>query len=335
MKFYIICDFRDEFPNLNKNGRYYNDHPTKESVEEICKILCEEGYNCEIFGGINKLIHYYENNISMPRGIYINMSDGREIEYCRIQAPLLAEMLNIKLSGGNSFLCGLANNKYYTNYAVRNLGVLVPECILLDKSYTLEDVLGKELKYPVLLKPNASGSSIGIFDSNICDNFSEIQTVYKTLNNSSNEILIQEYIDGYEITNMLVGNKGNYILNEVILTKKENKSFFEKTVLTQDDKANKKTKDIIADKVLPLDIVEKIKETTIKIFEGLQYKDIIRVDYRVTKDFKIYFIELNTVPRISSNTEISIMCKNAGMSFSHFVCKYLESIQERFSHELE
>ncbi len=333
MNYYIICDFREDFPSVNGNNRYYNDHPRKDSVIEICNLLKEKGYKCEIFGGVKKLIHYYDNKILMPNGLYINMSDGLNEEYCRMQVPIMAEMLNIFLSGGNSFLVGLANNKYYANCAVEKEGFLVPKSILFDSLYTFYDLDFININYPVILKPNTEGSSIGISEKNICHTYDEARLIYDTLNQKYNEIIMQEYIDGYEVTNMLVGNKGNYVLNEVVMTLKNGKEYYIDTVLSQDDKANKKTIDIIADQKLPKAVIENIKHTTISIFEKLHYKDIIRIDYRVTKDFKVYFIELNTVPRISSTTELGLMCKHAGLTFDEFLCLYVDSIEKRFNHE--
>lgn len=334
MKFYIISDFREDFPNLNSFGlRYYNDHPKKDSIYEICAILKQKGYDCEYFGGVNDLIHAYDNDIEMQKGIYINMSDGRMEEYNRVQIPILAELLNIPYSGGNAFVVGLICNKHYSNMAVSELGVTVPKSILVDKYYPLNENDIQLLQMPVIVKPNADGSSLGITSNNICRNIEDVHKVYETLKSKYNEILIQEYVDGYEVTNMIVGNMDDYILNEVILTKKNNKIYYEDTVLSEDDKANKKTEDVIADGILPDKVIQEIKKTTVQIFEGLHIKDIARIDYRITKDFKINFIEVNSVPRISSTTEIVLMCNHAGMSFADFLCKYMDVIERRINHE--
>lgn len=73
-KFYIISDFREKFPSVNpENMRYFNDHPTKESVEGICNLINSLGYECHIWGGVDELVHAYDNDLKMPEGIYIKI----------------------------------------------------------------------------------------------------------------------------------------------------------------------------------------------------------------------------------------------------------------------
>ena len=50
----IVCDFREDFNNFSDSNIVFNDHPTRKSVEEICRILNACGYNSEIFGGVNR-----------------------------------------------------------------------------------------------------------------------------------------------------------------------------------------------------------------------------------------------------------------------------------------
>lgn len=41
----IVCDFREDFNNFSDSNIVFNDHPTRKSVEEICRILNACGYN--------------------------------------------------------------------------------------------------------------------------------------------------------------------------------------------------------------------------------------------------------------------------------------------------
>lgn len=333
-KFYIISDFREQFPSVNPaNLRYFNDHPTKESVEGICEIINRLGYKCEVWGGVEKLIHAYDNNIPMPEGIYINMSDGLTQEYNRVQVPVLCDMLNLKYTGCNPFLVALLCNKHFTKEVIKNIGFCVPKGILVDKYYELKKRYLDDLRYPLIIKPNTDGSSLGLNNNNICNNYNELNEVYLSLKEKYNEILIEEYIPGYELTNMYIGDYENCILNEVIFSKKGDKVYFDSDIFTLQDKSMKKISDVLATDIIDKKTIEMIKKETAEIVKELHITDICRIDYRLTKDNELYLLEINSVPRLSTNTNTVLMAQINNMSFDELLKKYLQYLQNKFNHD--
>lgn len=334
-KFYIISDFREQFPSVNpSNLRYFNDHPTKKSVEEMCELINELGFECEIWGGVEKLIHAYDNNITMPKGIYINMSDGLTQEYNRVQVPVLCDLLNLKYTGCNPFLVALLCNKHFTKEFIKNIGYLVPNGILIDKNYKLKKEYLHDLKYPLIIKPNTDGSSLGLNNNSICKNYDELNKVYLSLKDKYNEILIEEFISGYELTNMYIGDHEHCILNGVIFSKKGDKVYFDNDIFTLQDKSMKKISDVFASDIVDEETIKMIKKETASIVKELHITDICRIDYRLTKENKLYLLEINSVPRLSTNTNTVLMAKINNMSFEELLKKYLQYLQEKFNHDL-
>lgn len=333
-KIYIISDFREDFPNINKNGaRYFNDHPTKESIQEICDIINQLGYTCDIINGTNELIYLYEHKEKLDKeAIYLNMSDGLNQEYNRVQIPILCDLLNLKYTGGNPFIVALCCNKHYSKMAVEKMGYLVPQGILIDKHYKLENYMIYDLQFPLLVKPNNDGSSQGLSEKNICNSIDEIKNIINFHLSQYNELIIEELIDGYELTNMIIGDAENPLINEVLLISKSDKIYFEKEILTLYNKANKMTTTYIADDFFSKEIIEKIKRQSLDIYKQLHLKDIARIDYRMDKNYNLYFLEINTVPRISSTTEMKIICDHLNINFNDFIKKYIQYVNNRISH---
>ena len=60
--------------------------------------------------------------------------------------------------------------------------------------------------------------------------------------------------------------------------------------------------------------------------------DILRIDYRLTENGELYFLEINSVPRVSSTSELGYICKERGVSYSDILNNYLKSIRNRIIH---
>lgn len=333
-KIALICDFRESFPTKDINGEVlFNDHPRRSSVEEIRDTLIKKGYNCSIFGGVPELTRAYIGDIPIDRNaVYINMSDGLTQTYSRVQIPVLCDMLGVQYSGSGAFEVALMTNKHYTKLAVQEYGVLCPSGDVAT-SDNYQSILCKNWKYPVMLKPNTEGSSVGITQKNVCSSLSSLQTRLFELLNDFSEIVVEEYIPGADATCFLLGNSGNYIFNEVLLVEHHGKHFFEKEVMEMADHAHKRTAYIMAEKILPSWLVDKIKQITTTAARALNVHDIVRIDYRVTRDNQIYFLEANTVPRVSATSELGFICNQRGLDYSSVLTDYIESIIKRLNHD--
>lgn len=329
----IVCDFREDFENSSNSNVLFNDHPTRKSVEEICDILNNSGYSCEIFGGVNQLIDAYNQKIDLTHCLIVNMSDGLTQPYSRIQVPMLCEMLNADYSGSPLFSVALMNNKHYSKLAVKEININTPNGVMLNKhinkDFSLHNINLPD--FPIIVKPNTEGSSIGISESSVCYNITQLEKALNGLKKYT-EIIIEEYIPGYEITNLIIGNADDYRFNEVILT-----SVYDKIVLTSEvlgirEKSLKLRKQYPANKFLDTQLCSKIKETSLRIFEHIGAQDIARIDYRVIVTGEIYFLEINSVPRISSTSECAIICEEYNIPFKNVLLEYVDTIFKRLNH---
>ena len=332
-KISIISDFRESFPTKDTNGKtIFNDHPKKQSIEAVCNLLKEKGYDCSIFGGVPELTNAFANNKSMDRNtIYINMSDGMTQPYSRVQIPILCDMLGIKYSGSGPFEVALMTNKHYTKLAVQENGILCPQGMLITKNYNREKI--NRIKFPVMIKPNTEGSSVGITQQNVCFSAEEVSRCLDKLHKDFSEVVVEEYIKGADATCFLLGNEDKYVVNEVLLVKHHEKLFFDKEVIEMADHAEKRTEYIMAQDVLSESIIEEIKEISKNAARALHVRDIVRFDYRVTKDNRIFFLEANTVPRVSDTSELGFICNYYKWNYSDILAQYIESIITRINRD--
>lgn len=333
-KIKLVCDFRESFPTRDERGEVlFNDHPRRASVEEVQDTLMRQGYDCEIFGGVPELAAAYTNGLVFPKEtLFVNMSDGLTQMYSRVQIPILCDMLGVKYSGSGPFEVALMTNKHYSKLAVSERGILCP-CGTIATCANVRSILARSWTYPLMTKPNTEGSSVGITQQNVCFSENALKEQLELLLQKFSEVVVEEYVPGADVTCFLLGNPGDYVFNEVLLVEHHGKRFFDREVMEMRDHALKRTSYIMADEVLAPHLIDQVKSTTVAAAAALNAHDIIRVDYRITADNKIYFLEANTVPRVSVTSELGFVCQSRRLNYPALLAGYIESILRRINRD--
>lgn len=329
MKYYLVSDFREDYPSaLADNNFLYNDHPKKESIFEIIKIINELGYDCSYFGGIKELIESVNIRQKFDNCFFINLTDGMSQRYARVQAPVLLDMLNVPYSGSGVFGAALMNNKYYSKRALNNKEIHVPKDTLITSNIDLDMHFFKEVDFPVIVKPNHEGSSVGISQKNVCNSIEEVKKQISILLPIFEELIIEELIIGMDLTDLIIGNPGDIRVNEPLITELYNP---DPTSIYGAVEKMKKLRNLhLAEDVLDKAMIQKILKYSEYIFTHLDASDMARIDYRISnRDQKIYFLEINSAPRFSINTELGFICEKRNCSVSKIIDAYLKTSIKR------
>lgn len=330
MKFLLICDFREDLKNYApKNDiNLYSDHPTHKNMSEIITSIKSLGYECEYFGGILELIHAIEYKENFDDCIFLNFTDGMDEKYSRVQAPALLDILKVPYSGSGVFASVLMNNKHFCKQALQNSSISMPKSCIVNSTIPLNEKYLNEWHFPLFVKPNCEGSSLGISSKSVCHTIDDVKDACFKLMTDFDEIIIEEYVSGIDVTNYLIGNKDSYILNEVISAELFDKSPY--AVYGIPEKQNKLRKLFLNDEYLPNNTVQAIKKESVAIANIVGANDICRIDYRVNLlTQEINFIEINSAPRFSSTSEIGFIADKNNVPFSHMVECYLDTVLKR------
>ncbi len=205
------------------------------------------------------------------------------------------QMMQIPHSTCNVLSSALSFNKYMCNTYLKQLGFNVAKSILLKKqeSYQSKQII-KELGLPCFVKPNADGSSFGITKVKAEH---ELDIAIEKAFAEGNEVIIETFLDGLEFTCGLLKTKKETIIFPVteVLPKNE---FFD---------FEAKYDPTMAEEITPARISEemtlRIQNLSSKIYDALQCKGIVRIDYMVKGD-DIFVLEANTVPGMTANSFI-------------------------------
>jgi len=178
----------------------------------------------------------------------------------------------------------------------------------------LINLIEKELKYPIFVKPSNSGSSVGV---NKCENKEQLKNNIKEAIKYDNKILIEQGIIGKEVECAVLGNDevGVEVTNPgEILPAGEYYSF--------DSKYNDKKSETLVEARIKEEQKEEIKKLAKKAFFAIDGNGLSRVDFFVENNTnKIYINEINTMPGF---TEISMYPK----LFEKYGYKYSELLDK-------
>ena len=326
-RYYVVGDPRENFKNYAKSDRIYNDHPSSESIKYTIDQLSNIGYNIQYFGGIENLVNAYYLKENFPDTLFFNISDGLYQKNRKAQAAFLLEMLDVPYTGSDPTARLMSGNKYFAKSILpSSIHTPLGKLIFSQKCYI------DNLTFPVVVKPNREGSSLGITQNCICHSKEELNIFLEKYLLSYNEVLIEEYIAGYELTCFLIGNKEHFYLNEVLISLYEDMNYFDDFIFGLEEKSNRKRVEIPAVDILPKKIVAEIQEKSIYIFKLLQMRDFARIDYRYNNEKGLFFLEINGNPVISNTSEIGTISRHSGRSYAEIVSNILITAEERLNH---
>ncbi len=219
----------------------------------------------------------------------------------------ILEFMGIKYTGSDPHTSFLCMNKYLTKKFLKNFGIPTPKDRLITK---LEDLEKQSIDFPVVVKPNSEGSSIGV---SIVHSKSELlNSIEKALSYDRN-VLIEEYIDGRELT---VGILNGEPLD--IIEIKVEKGFYDYYNKYKSDSTK-----YICPAEIDKDLYIDIQNRAVEIYQILGCKGVARVDF-ILKDNTPYFLEINTVPGLTDHSLIPKAAKVKGISFEDLILKIIK-----------
>lgn len=227
------------------------------------------------------------------------------------------ELLGIPYTTSGLLQSSLTFNKYFCNAIVSHWGVTVARSVKYFRGRVpgVEQVL-KEVSLPVFVKPNKGGSSLGT--TFVKDQQSLKQAMELCLEHDD-EVLIEEYIEGTELTCGAYMREGELLVLPVteIVSKTEAKFFDYKAKYTQG------AADEITPARIPDALTQQVQETTAYLYKKLELKGVCRLDY-IHGPKGLYFLEANITPGMSERSIVPQQAAHVGISLEQLFSDVLE-----------
>ncbi|MBO7248114.1 MAG: D-alanine--D-alanine ligase [Bacteroidaceae bacterium] len=226
------------------------------------------------------------------------------------------KMVDIPHSTCGVLASALTFNKFMLNQFLKSFGIRIADSIMLRKGDTItaDDVVEK-IGLPCFIKPSDGGSSFGTTKVKEPE---QIEEAIAAAFNESDEIMIESFMQGTEVTNGYYKTKQREVMLPVteVVPKRD---FFD-----YEAKYNGAVEEITPARI-PDELRDRIQMLTAAIYKIVGCNGIIRNDYIITEDNKINLLEINTIPGMTETSFIPQQIRAAGMTVKEVLTEIIEN----------
>jgi len=240
----------------------------------------------------------------------------------------LLDKLKLPYTGTAGDGLRLARDKARAKAVVAALGVATP------RHYTV-GVRGSACKgvpFPLFVKPRHGDGSDAISGAALVRTHDALSVRLKWLHaRKLGPALCEEYIDGRDLFVALLGNKPRVLppLELVVGRQGPRAPRFATRLLKHDDAYQRRWKVRYRKARLPQPVMDKIHRSSQRIFHALKLRDYARIDYRLTADNRLYFIEVNPNPDLGRHTFGRNQCF-VGVHYSDLIRRIVAAARGRY-----
>jgi D-alanine-D-alanine ligase len=234
---------------------------------------------------------------------------GRLGEDGRVQG--LLDLLKVPYVGSNVLGSALAMDKARSKKMFHLKGIRVAKEKLVEKHSFSEENFFHDLPYPVVVKPNHEGSTIGL---TIAQNIEELLTGIKTAFTHDDVVLLEEFISGREVTIAVMGNKGQAKALPIVEIVPKNAYY---------DYESKYAPGM-SEHIVPARVSDEmtmlLQEQAVLAHEGLGCDIYSRVDFIVPHDGSApVILEVNTLPGMTPTSLYPDAAREIGLSYEEMI----------------
>lgn len=230
----------------------------------------------------------------------------------------LLEILHMPYTFSGVLASAVGTEKEVAKGVYRAAGIPTPEGIVLDKYAVpseegLDDIVA-ELGLPLFVKPAANGSSYGVTKVTGRD---QLKDAIIAAHTGDTRVLIEQCIDGIEITVPVIGNSDPEALP--IIEINTGAEFYDLKVKYEPSELHH---------VIPARMSEETYKQASKYavaaHKALGCKGCSRSDFIVTADGVPVILETNTIPGMTSTSLLPDSARHAGISFPELCTRFIE-----------
>lgn len=219
----------------------------------------------------------------------------------RIQAAL--DLLGVPYTGSGCLASAIAMDKDLTKRVVAPLGVKTPAWMLVESDGMDIDAVCAQAKLPCVVKPDDSGSSIGV---SIANDEAELRAALKAAANEGSRILIEQYIRGREVQIGILGDKA---LPSIEIIPAE--GFYDYRNKYQPGAARE-----ITPAEIPAETEQRLADAALTVFHALNLSAYSRADFILDAEGELWFLEINTLPGMTPTSLVPQEAAAVGISYS-------------------
>lgn len=330
----FITSHKDKTQNVNDynhfsvKSEFYSDELQKKIVGTFrsCGFTVKEFFNEEEF------VTYVSNKSARELSslIVINSAQKGTKIGRKSLVPALCDLYNIQYIGSNPYIVSLCRDKYRCGNILEQNEIKTPKAWLFSPQYGWLNGKPNSSVSRLIIKPNYESSSIGVNPD--CIGKFDLQLekkIYDYSKSFKQDILVEEFISGYEVETPVICTQSPFILFPVGIEKDEQKNIgdfiLDYTTRSQNNynlynfESYNKT------------LSDHLVENALKTVKLLNIQGFGRVDFRITKEGQYYVTDVSTNPHYTENSSFYYIFSEYGMNYQKMIKCLIASKYERNS----
>ncbi len=223
---------------------------------------------------------------------------------------LILEEMGVAFTGPATQASRLAMDKVVSRRVFERAGLCVPRTRVIRRGEQMMSLL-HGLTYPVVIKPAAQGSSIGVA---CVTHWKELSAALLAALRYDDTVLVEEFIKGQEITVSVLNGTA---LPVVAITPK--KIFFDFQA-----KYEKGMTEYVVPAPLDAAVTGRAQQDAVTAYEALGCRHLARVDMILDQEGRPVILEVNTVPGLTETSLLPKAALAAGLEFTSLCTRIVE-----------
>ena len=284
-------------------------------------------------------VHLVEATADLPQwflthtvDLVFNIAEGSHGEHRESQVPAILESLGIPFTGSNSVTLALALDKAKTKQILASEGIPTPPWQLFQTPTTPRN---PRLGFPLIVKPNREGSSKGIWrESVVGDEAALRRQITHIFERYRQEALVEEFIDGREITVGVIGEEALPILEIDFGPCKTSGEFFYSWRMKefQGNVSLGLAPALYCPARLDGSTTARVQAVALRAHRAIGCRDLSRTDIRLAADGTPFVLEVNPLPGLSPlDSNFPVMTTAAGISHAALMQRIVELAMARYT----
>ena len=303
------------------------EYDSPETIEGIASVLENHGHQVYKLVGC---IYFINNILTTPVDFVFNISEGLgHFRSREAQVPSILEMLNIPYAGSDPLCLAVSLDKPLTKKIAASSGITTPRWRVINNSQDIYAAGWTGFPFPAFIKPAHEGSSKGIRLFSRINNEEELfRLAPELIKDYKQPVLVEEFIEGDEITVGVIGNSQLNILGIMrVMPRKPTGDFIYSLEVKRDWERQ-------VEYECPAKLNElttrKIENFSRQIFRELDCRDFARIDFKLNRSGEPYFLEINPLAGLNpGSSDLPIMIRRQGIQYEDLIMNILNTALER------
>ena len=305
---------------------------SEETIEAVKSALEAGGHDVWLIEGDKDA---YEKFKELNPEFVFNIAEGIGGSTRESQIPAILEMLSIPFTGSDSVTIGICHDKSRCKEILSYYKIPNTKFFITDAIHKVD----KKLTYPKFVKPLHEGSSIGIYNSSVVNDCTELRNEILRIKEDYNQpSIVEDYLEGKEFTVAMLGNGDDVKVLPIVEINLDSVPEGFNKIYSYEVKWFFDTREHMLDIFkCPAEINEKlykqIEEVCKAAYKALRIRDWARIDVRLDRNNMTNIVEINPLPGIlpdpADNSCYPKAARTLGLDYNTMINAVLNSAFNR------